>query len=50
MTTPRASVVVDAARSGEYVQIDLSGLSVAQAERVLRALLDEEQHGGPSGR
>ncbi|MEU2462103.1 hypothetical protein ABZ604_31540 [Streptomyces sp. NPDC012473] len=42
-TTPRASVVVDADRSGEYVQIELSGLSAAQADRVLRALVNEEQ-------
>ncbi|MEV7304307.1 hypothetical protein [Streptomyces clavifer] len=49
MTTPRASVEVDAdSSSGAYVKIELSGLTAAQAERVLRALLDEEQHGGPS--
>ncbi|MFB8026894.1 MULTISPECIES: hypothetical protein [unclassified Streptomyces] len=42
-TTPRASVEIDADRSGEYVTIELSGLSAAQAERVLRALIDLEQ-------
>lgn len=48
-TTPRASVEIDADRSGEYVKIDLSRLSAAQAERVLRALIDQEQRREASG-
>ncbi|WUY01928.1 hypothetical protein OG428_36040 (plasmid) [Streptomyces sp. NBC_01422] len=48
-TTPRASVEIDADRSGEYVTIELSGLSAAQAERVLRALIDQEQRGEAPG-
>ncbi|MFF9690428.1 hypothetical protein [Streptomyces sp. NPDC014623] len=48
-TTPRASVEIDADRSGEYVKVELSGLSAAQAERVLRALIDQEQRGEAPG-